>query len=46
MENPFDAPPVVGMGQKPESIYLRAGQTMQLGIEKLGVQTQNLVADK
>ena len=38
-------PPGVGMGQKPESIYLRAGQTMRLGIEKLGVQTQNLVAD-
>jgi 2-keto-4-pentenoate hydratase/2-oxohepta-3-ene-1,7-dioic acid hydratase in catechol pathway len=46
MENPFDAPPVVGMGQKPEPIYLRAGQTMRLSIEKLGVQTQNLVADK
>jgi len=38
-------PPGVGMGQKPEPIYLRAGQTMHLGIEKLGVQTQNLVAD-
>ena len=38
-------PPGVGMGQKPDPIYLRAGQTMQLGIEKLGVQTQNLVAD-
>jgi len=33
------------MGQKPEPIYLRAGQTMQLGIEKLGVQTQNLVTE-
>ena len=39
-------PPGVGMGQKPEPIYLRAGQTMRLSIEKLGVQTQNLVADK
>ena len=39
-------PPGVGMGQKPEPIYLRAGQTMRLGIEKLGVQTHNLVADK
>jgi 2,4-diketo-3-deoxy-L-fuconate hydrolase len=38
-------PPGVGLGQKPEPIYLRAGQTMHLGIEKLGVQTQNLVAD-
>ena len=39
-------PPGVGLGQKPEPIYLRAGQTMHLGIEKLGVQTQNLVAEK
>ena len=38
-------PPGVGLGQKPEPIYLRAGQTMHLGIEKLGVQTQNLIAD-
>jgi hypothetical protein len=34
------------MGQKPEPIYLRADQAMRLGIEKLGVQTHNLVADK
>ena len=46
MENPFDAPPGVGMGQKPEPIYLLTGQTMHLGIEKLGVQTQCVVADK
>ena len=39
-------PPGVGLGQKPEPIYLRAGQTMHLGIENLGVQTQNLVAEK
>ena len=39
-------PPGVGMGQKPEPIYLRAGQTMQLGIENLGVQNQCVVADK
>ena len=39
-------PPGVGMGQKPEPIYLRAGQTMYLGIEKLGVQTQILVEEK
>ena len=32
-------PPGVGMGQKPP-VYLRAGQTMRLGIEGLGVQTQ------
>ncbi|MAF55633.1 MAG: 2-hydroxyhepta-2,4-diene-1,7-dioate isomerase, partial [Deltaproteobacteria bacterium] len=28
-----------------EPIYLRAGQKMRLGIEKLGIQTHNLVAD-
>ncbi len=38
-------PPGVGMGQKPEPIYLRAGQKMHIGIKKLGVQTQNLVAE-
>ena len=38
-------PPGVGLGQKPKPIYLRAGHTMRLSIEKLGVQTQNLVAD-
>ena len=32
-------PPGVGMGQKP-SVYLRAGQTMHLGIDGLGTQTQ------
>jgi 2-keto-4-pentenoate hydratase/2-oxohepta-3-ene-1,7-dioic acid hydratase in catechol pathway len=46
MENLFDAPPGVGLGQKPEPIYLHAGQTMRLGIEKLGVQNQCVVADK
>ena len=39
-------PPGVGMGQKPEPIYLRSGQKMSLGIEKLGVQNQCVVADK
>ena len=39
-------PPGVGMGQKPEPIYLRAGQTMHLGVEKLGIQTQCVVAEK
>jgi 2-keto-4-pentenoate hydratase/2-oxohepta-3-ene-1,7-dioic acid hydratase in catechol pathway len=33
-------PPGVGLGQKPNPIYLRSGQKMQLGIEKLGVQNQ------
>lgn len=35
-------PPGVGLGQKPP-IYLRAGQTMRLGIEGLGTQTQTTV---
>jgi 2,4-didehydro-3-deoxy-L-rhamnonate hydrolase len=36
-------PPGVGMGHKPP-VYLRAGQTMRLGVEGLGVQTQAVVA--
>ena len=36
-------PPGVGMGQKPSPIYLKAGQTMRLGIERLGEQQQKLV---
>ena len=35
-------PPGVGMGQKPP-VFLRAGQTMRLGVEGLGVQTQRVV---
>lgn len=35
-------PPGVGMGQKPP-VYLRAGQTIHLGIEGLGTQTQTTV---
>ena len=35
-------PPGVGMGQKPP-VYLRAGQTMRLGVQGLGVQTQRVV---
>jgi 2,4-didehydro-3-deoxy-L-rhamnonate hydrolase len=35
-------PPGVGLGQKPP-IYLRAGQTMRLGIEGLGEQLQRTV---
>jgi ureidoglycolate lyase/2,4-diketo-3-deoxy-L-fuconate hydrolase len=31
------------MGQKPEAVYLRAGQTMRLGIEGLGEQRQRTV---
>ncbi|MDP8618602.1 fumarylacetoacetate hydrolase family protein [Serratia marcescens] len=36
-------PPGVGMGQKPQPIYLRAGQTMRLGIKGLGEQRQQTV---
>jgi 2,4-diketo-3-deoxy-L-fuconate hydrolase len=35
-------PPGVGMGQKPP-VFLRPGQTMRLGIDGLGVQTQRTV---
>jgi 2-keto-4-pentenoate hydratase/2-oxohepta-3-ene-1,7-dioic acid hydratase in catechol pathway len=37
-------PPGVGMGQKPEPIYLRPGQEMRLGIAGLGEQRQKTVA--
>src|SRR6185437_9375755 len=36
-------PPGVGMGQKPMPLYLKAGQTMRLGIEGLGEQRQTTV---
>jgi len=36
-------PPGVGMGQKPSPIYLKAGQTMRLGIAGLGEQQQKTV---
>jgi 2-keto-4-pentenoate hydratase/2-oxohepta-3-ene-1,7-dioic acid hydratase in catechol pathway len=36
-------PPGVGMGAKPPR-YLKAGDTMRLGIDGLGVQTQTVVA--
>ena len=39
-------PPGVGMGQKPEPIYLRPGQKMRLGVENLGTQTQRVVAEE
>ena len=35
-------PPGVGLGQKPP-VYLKAGQTMHLGIQGLGVQTQHVI---
>ena len=37
-------PPGVGMGQKPEAVYLKAGDKIHLGIEKLGEQRQIVVA--
>jgi 2,4-diketo-3-deoxy-L-fuconate hydrolase len=36
-------PPGVGLGQKPEPVYLRAGQVMRLSIDGLGEQRQKLV---
>ena len=38
-------PPGVGMGQKPEPIYLREGNVVRLGIDGLGEQRQRLVQD-
>ena len=35
-------PPGVGLGQKPDPIYLRPGQKIHLGISGLGTQTQNV----
>ena len=37
-------PPGVGMGVKPNPIWLKPGQTMRLGIEGLGEQQQRTVA--
>lgn len=37
-------PPGVGFGQKPEPCYLKAGDVVTLGIEKLGEQRQDFVA--
>ena len=37
-------PPGVGMGKKPQPIYLKAGDSIRLGIEKLGEQQQQVIA--
>lgn len=37
-------PPGVGMGRKPEPVYLKAGDVVELGISKLGTQRQTVVA--
>jgi 2,4-didehydro-3-deoxy-L-rhamnonate hydrolase len=39
-------PPGVGEGQKPNKIFLKAGDVMTLGIDRLGEQRQNVVAWK
>ena len=36
-------PPGVGLGKKPNPVFLKAGDVMTLGIEKLGEQTQKVV---
>ena len=38
-------PPGVGMGKKPNPIWLKSGDVMQLGIAGLGEQKQNVLAD-
>jgi len=38
-------PPGVGMGMKPEAVYLKLGDKMTLGIEKLGQQAQDVKED-
>jgi 2-keto-4-pentenoate hydratase/2-oxohepta-3-ene-1,7-dioic acid hydratase in catechol pathway len=38
-------PPGVGMGKKPNPIWLKAGDVMTLGITGLGEQKQNVLAD-
>jgi 2-keto-4-pentenoate hydratase/2-oxohepta-3-ene-1,7-dioic acid hydratase in catechol pathway len=37
-------PPGVGMGMKPDPVFLNAGDVMELGIEKLGQQRQIVAA--
>ncbi|TWB10513.1 2-keto-4-pentenoate hydratase/2-oxohepta-3-ene-1,7-dioic acid hydratase in catechol pathway [Nitrospirillum amazonense] len=37
-------PPGVGEGQKPDMVFLKAGDVMTLGIAKLGTQRQKVVA--
>jgi 2-keto-4-pentenoate hydratase/2-oxohepta-3-ene-1,7-dioic acid hydratase in catechol pathway len=37
-------PPGVGLGQKPDPLFLKAGDTMRLGIQGLGEQNQTVYA--
>ena len=39
-------PPGVGLGMKPKPKFLKAGDTMEVGIEGLGVQKQKVKQDK
>ncbi|WP_299816004.1 fumarylacetoacetate hydrolase family protein [uncultured Jannaschia sp.] len=39
-------PPGVGMGMKPEAVYLKAGDVMELSIDKLGRQRQEVRVDE
>jgi 2,4-diketo-3-deoxy-L-fuconate hydrolase len=39
-------PPGVGMGHKPDPVYLKAGDAIELGIDGLGTQTQKVVPFK
>ena len=39
-------PPGVGLGMKPEPQFLKAGDVVTLGIERLGEQRQKIVAGK
>ena len=38
-------PPGVGMGMKPEPVYLKDGDVMELSIQGFGIQRQNVRAD-
>ncbi len=38
-------PPGVGMGMKPPK-FLKPGNTLRLGVDGLGVQTQRVIAEK
>ena len=37
-------PPGVGLGKKPQPVFLQAGDSMRLGIDKLGEQQQQVIA--
>jgi 2-keto-4-pentenoate hydratase/2-oxohepta-3-ene-1,7-dioic acid hydratase in catechol pathway len=37
-------PPGVGAGKKPQPVFLKAGDTVRLGIQKLGEQQQQVIA--